>query len=101
MLPSIAATILIIGWGGGQSRLAEDTSIFCSPLARSVAAPEIAASAAQADDFAQLVKKLKSQSAVDRREAAEHLGDLGDHRALEPLTAALKDSSADVRAAAA
>ena len=44
--------------------------------------------------------RLKSQSAEERRDAAEQLGYLEDRSAVEPLIAVLQDSSADVRAAA-
>src|SRR5438876_7209682 len=53
------------------------------------------------DEISRLLDRIKSQSAAERREAIDQLGDAGDPRAVAPLIAALKDQDPDVRASTA
>lgn len=59
------------------------------------------ASLAQADDIDRLVEQLKSSDLAVRCEALKAAKEQGEPRLLSPLLGCLKDSSADVRTAAA
>src|SRR5215471_2963388 len=50
--------------------------------------------------FDDQIKRLKSQSIDERRDAIERLAELADHRAVDPLIGMLADQTADIRAAA-
>ena len=52
-------------------------------------------------DVEREIERLRSGNPKERDEAAYHLGELGDKRAVEPLIAALKDEDIDVRCEAA
>jgi len=52
-------------------------------------------------DIKALARTLKSKDAGIRRQAAEALGEIGNANAVDPLTTALRDSTRDVRWAAA
>ena len=53
------------------------------------------------DNLKKLLEELKSEDCIDREEAAEDLGRLGDIRASDSLIAALEDEEPYVRGAAA
>ncbi|HEU4386769.1 MAG TPA: HEAT repeat domain-containing protein, partial [Blastocatellia bacterium] len=70
-------------------------------LIGSVSASSPPASIRTQDDVPNQIKRLKSESAADRRDAAYQLSYLADPRSIDPLIAVLGDADAEVRAASA
>ncbi|HUL00317.1 MAG TPA: HEAT repeat domain-containing protein [Nitrospirota bacterium] len=93
------ATILLLGWAGRERSLHKVLPLLLEeeleePIARSL-------QHLSKDKAPMLIDYLSSENALVRRTVARVLGDIGDHRAEEPLISLLSDENGHVRSTAA